>query len=104
MAVSNIKDVMLRFSECHNRPPPPTPALPPPDALAPVAAAPAALVLSGGWQIEGLPATIRRAGPQAAERTVEFFTAQIRNPHTRAGVRHGRDAVLYLVRRTRARA
>ena len=64
--------------------PPPTPALPPPDALAPVAAAPEALVLSGGWQIEGLPATIRRAGPQAAERTVEFFTAQIRNPHTRA--------------------
>ena len=103
MAVSNIKDVMLRFSECHNRPPPPTPALPPPDALAPVAAA---LVLPGGWQIEGhVPATIRRAGPQAAERTVEFFTAQIRNPHTRAApVRHGRDAVLYLVRRTRARA
>ena len=64
--------------------PPPTPALPPPDALAPVAAAPEALVLSWGWQIEGLPATIRRAGPQAAERTVEFFTAQIRNPHTRA--------------------
>ena len=55
--------------------------MPPPDALAPVAAA---LVLPGGWQIEGLPATIRRAGPQAAERTVEFFTAQIRNPHTRA--------------------
>ena len=49
-----------------------------------MAAAPEALVLSGGWQIEGLPATIRRAGPQAAERTVEFFTAQIRNPHTRA--------------------
>ena len=40
--------------------------------------------MSGGWQIEGLPATVRRAGPQAAERTVEFFTAQIRNPHTRA--------------------
>ena len=64
--------------------PTPTPALPPPDALEPVAAAPEALVLSGGWQIEGLPATIRRAGQQAAERTVEFFTAQIRNPHTRA--------------------
>ena len=45
---------------------------------------PAALVLPGGWQIEDLPATIRRTGPQAAERTVEFFTAQIRNPHTRA--------------------
>ena len=44
----------------------------------------AVAILPGGWQIEGLPATIRRAGPQAAERTVEFFTAQIRNPHTRA--------------------
>ena len=64
--------------------PPPAPGLPPPEVLAPVAASPAALVLPGGWQIEGLPATIRRAGPQAAERTVEFFTAQIRNPHTRA--------------------
>ena len=53
-------------------------------ALAPVAAAPEALVVPGGWQIEGLPATVRHAGPQAAERTVEFFTAQIRNPHTRA--------------------
>ena len=64
--------------------PPPAPALPPPEALAPVSAAPAALIVRGGWQIEGLPATIFRAGPQAAERTVEFFTAQIRNPHTRA--------------------
>ena len=69
----------------------------------PVSAAPAALVVSGGWQIEGLPATIRRAGPQAAERTVEFFTAQIRNPHTPRGIRRGRDAVLHLVRRARAR-
>ena len=65
--------------------PPPAPAPPPPAALVPVATSPAAaLVVSGGWQIEGLPATVRRAGPQAAERTVEFFTAQIRNPHTRA--------------------
>ena len=69
--------------------PPPAPALPPPEALAPEALAPVAapsetLVVSGGWQIEGLPATVRRAGPEAAERTVEFFTAQIRNPHTRA--------------------
>ena len=60
----------------------PTPPLAP-GALAPVSAS-TALVLPGGWQIEGLPATILRAGPQAAERTVEFFTAQIRNPHTRA--------------------
>ena len=57
---------------------------PEPVAPAPVAAAPEALVVSGGWQIEGRPATVRRAGPQAAARTVEFFTAQIRNPHTRA--------------------
>ena len=63
--------------------PPPAPALPPPAALALVAAA---LVLPGGWQIEGLPDIILRAGPQAAERMVEFFTAQIRNPHTRAAV------------------
>ena len=41
------------------------------------------IVVSGGWQIEGLPAMVLRAGPQAAERTVEFVTAQIRNPHTR---------------------
>ena len=52
--------------------------------MAPVAAPPEALVLSGGWQIEGLPAMVLRAGPQAVERTVEFFTAQIRNPNTRA--------------------
>ena len=40
--------------------------------------------MSGGWQIEGRPATIRRAGPEAAERTVACVTAQIRNPQTRA--------------------
>ena len=64
--------------------PPPAPARRSPDVLAPVAASPPALIVSGGWQIEGLPPIVRRAGPQAAERTVEFFTAQIRNPHTRA--------------------
>ena len=66
--------------------PPPQPALTLQQlaAMAQVSAPPEALILPGGWQIEGLPATIRRAGPQAAERTVEFFTAQIRNPHTRA--------------------
>ena len=61
---------------------PPTP--PPPPTLAPVAGQSTALVLPGGWQIEGLPDIVLRAGPVAAERTVEFFTAQIRNPHTRA--------------------
>ena len=57
---------------------------PPSEALAPVPTPSEALVLPGGWQIEGLPDIILRPGPQAAERTVEFFTAQIRNPHTRA--------------------
>ena len=75
---------MLRLIAMTQPTPPPAPALPPPEALAPVAAPPAALVLSGGWQIEGLPDIVLRAGPVAAERTVEFFTAQIRNPHTRA--------------------
>ena len=66
--------------------PPPQPALTLQQlaALAPVSAPPEALILPWGWQIEGLPAIVLRAGPQAAERTVEFFTAQIRNPHTRA--------------------
>ena len=40
--------------------------------------------MPGGWHVEGLPALVRRAGPHAAERVVEFFTAQIRNPNTRA--------------------
>ena len=58
---------------------------------------PEALVVRGGWQIEGLPATVRRAGPQAAERTVECVTAQIRNPYNVRGIRRGRDAILHLV-------
>ena len=47
--------------------------------------APAALTVAGGWEVEGSPPLVRRAGPRAAERLVEFFTAQIRNAHTRAG-------------------
>ena len=43
-----------------------------------------ALTLPGDWAVEGLPAIVQRAGPAAAERMVEFFTAQIRNAHTRA--------------------
>ena len=64
--------------------PPPAPTLWQPEALAPMSAPPDALILPGGWAIEGLPDIVLRAGPQAAERTIEFFTAQIRNPHTRA--------------------
>ena len=89
VSVRNIRGVMGRRAQATEPAPAPGAAArtlggPEPVAPAPVAAAPEALVLPGGWQIEGLPATIRRAGPQAAERTVEFVTAQIRNPHTRA--------------------
>ena len=42
-----------------------------------------ALLVPGGWRIEGLPGLIREAGPAAAQRLVEFFTAEIRNPNTR---------------------
>ena len=52
---------------------PTRPTPPPAPTLAPVAAPPAALVVPGSWQIEGLPDIVRRAGPQAAERTVEFL-------------------------------
>ena len=37
--------------------------LPPPEALAPVSASPEALVVRGGWQIDGLPDIVLRAGP-----------------------------------------
>ena len=87
--VRNIKRVMGRRDQATDTAPAPGAAVRTlgdrsPSPWPPVAAAPDALVLPGGWQIEGLPATVRRAGPQAAERTVEFFTAQIHNPHTRA--------------------
>ena len=42
-----------------------------------------ALLVPGGWQIEGLPGLIREAGSFAAQRFVEFLTAEIRNPNTR---------------------
>ena len=42
-----------------------------------------ALTLLDDWAV-GFPAIVERAGPAAAERVVEFFTAQIRNPNTRA--------------------
>ena len=40
--------------------------------------------MAGGWEVAGIPPLVRRAGPRAAERLVEFFTAQIRNANTRA--------------------
>ena len=65
---------------------PPADQPPNPGALArrPQGTATAALTVAGGWEIAGLPPLVRRAGPRAAERLVEFFTAQIRNANTRA--------------------
>ena len=60
---------------------PQAPNLPTTRALEPVTTA---LTLPGDWAVEGVPAIVQRAGPAAAERMVEFFAAQIRNPHTRA--------------------
>ena len=42
--------------------------------------------VSDGWLVGGrivLPRIIAEAGTRAGERFIEFFTAQIRNPHTR---------------------
>ena len=66
--------------------PPTAPLLPAPPGLSTNRgqAVSAALTLPGGWAVEGLPAIVERAGPAAAERVVEFFTAQIRNANTRA--------------------
>ena len=66
--------------------PPNRPLVPHPDSsttrgLEPVTTA---LTLPGDWAVEGLPAIVERAGPTAAERVLEFFTAYIRNANTRA--------------------
>ena len=45
--------------------------------------APPALLVPGGWRIEGLPGPVRDAGPDAQRRLLEFFTAEIRNSNTR---------------------
>ena len=83
--------------------PPPTPALPPPDALAPVSAHRGARP-ARGLADRGPPGhgPARRAAGRGADGGV-FHGPDPQPAHTR-GVRHGRDAILYLVRRTRARA
>ena len=57
-----------------------------------------ALTLPGDWAVDGLPPIVQRAGPAAAERMVEFFTAQIRNAHTRAAYAKAVTQVPHLVR------
>lgn len=67
--------------------PPIPPALPP--APAPFSApilphgAAGALGVPRTWEMAGLPAIIRRAGPEAERRTVEFFETTIGNRNTR---------------------
>ena len=60
--------------------PPTAPELSTSPRLEPVTTA---LILPGNWSVDGLPPIVQRAGPMAAERVVEFFTAQIRNVNTR---------------------
>ena len=67
--------------------PPSGPSVPAPDSSATqgtIEPVTTALTLPGAWTVEGLPAIVERAGPTAAERVVEFFTARIRNGNTRA--------------------
>ena len=64
-----------------DRPPVPALDLPTTQEIEP---ATTALTLPSDLSVEGLPAIVERAGPSAAERVVEFFTAQIRNANTRA--------------------
>ena len=77
---------------------------PEPVARAPVAAAPDARVLPGGWQIEGLPACgpARRTAGRGADGGVCHRPDP--QPADARGIRRGRDAILHLVRRARARA
>ena len=63
--------------------PDPPPPPPPPALIEEASPSSAAVLVPGGWRIEGLPGLIREAGPSAEQRLVEFFTAEIRNPNTR---------------------
>lgn len=63
--------------------PPQPPVLRQPEVLAPLSP-PAEPFDDGAWRLGALPEIVRRAGPKASERVLEFFTAEIRNPNTRA--------------------
>jgi integrase/recombinase XerD len=67
--------------------PPIPPALPPAPAPFRALALPQApggpSGIPRGWELEGLPPIIRRAGPEAERRTVEFFESVIGNRNTR---------------------
>ena len=73
----------LKASACVPLPEPPPPPPPPPALIEEASSSSPALLVPGGWRIEGLPGLIREAGPFAEQRLVEFFTTEIRNPNTR---------------------
>ena len=76
---------MLLFMWMTRSAPPPALARPSPATLAPGGSAARSARRVRGLADRGPPRhRPARAGPQAAERTVEFFAAQIRNPNTRA--------------------
>lgn len=63
---------------------PPRPALPVPEVSVPTEPpSGGALIAPGGWQAEGLPEIIRRAGPEAERLTLEFFNESIHSANTR---------------------
>ena len=64
--------------------PPELPAAPALPASSGLESTTSALTLPGDWAVEGIPEIVRRAGPEATERTIEFFTAQLQNANTRA--------------------
>ena len=74
-----------------------------PAALAPVSAPPKALVLPGGWQIEGSRPWSGAPGRRPRSGRWSFSPPRSGTRYAR-GVRRSRDAVLRLVRRARARA
>lgn len=65
---------------------PPSPEIPPSALTAPLPRPqpPKTRQSTQEWQLQGLPEIIKRAGPLASVRTLEFFTANIRNANTRA--------------------
>ena len=63
--------------------PPVLPAPPNLPTTQPLQPSSTALILPGGWAVDGVPPIVQRAGPAVATRMVEFFTEQIHNPNTR---------------------
>ncbi|MEO7274459.1 MAG: site-specific integrase [Vicinamibacterales bacterium] len=63
--------------------PVPLPALPPAPVPFTAPASPDMLGVPRAWEVQGLPQIVRRAGPEAERRTLEFFETGISNRNTR---------------------